>query len=126
MKNFKLTLEFDGTDFFGWQKQPGLRTVQGVMEEVVRDVLGEPAKVTGCGRTDAGVHAWAYVCNFGADTGLEPEQLGPALSSRLPADLIIKRTEEVPVDFHSRFDATARRYEYRLATEKTAIYRRVT
>lgn len=126
MKNFKLTLEFDGTDFHGWQKQPGLRTVQGVLEDAVQHVIGVPTRVTGCCRTDAGVHAWAYVCNFHADTLLEPERIRQAVSSRLPADLVVKSAREVPEEFHARFDAVARFYQYSLTTEKTALRRNVT
>jgi tRNA pseudouridine38-40 synthase len=125
MKNIKLTLEFEGTDFHGWQRQSELRTVQGVLEDAVKEIFRENINVTGCGRTDAGVHAWGYVCNFHADTNLSPEQIGPALSGRLPEDVIIKNVDEVGPDFHSRFDATARRYVYRVSTRQTAIKRRV-
>lgn len=125
MKNIKLTLEFDGTDFHGWQKQSELRTVQGVLEDAAKALFGKPTKVTGCGRTDAGVHAWGYVCNFLADTKLSRGRIKLALSARLPEDIVIRKIEEVDPDFHSRFHATARRYIYRIATQPTAIDRKV-
>jgi tRNA pseudouridine38-40 synthase len=125
MKNIKLTLEFDGTDFHGWQKQPGVRTVQGTLEDAVEELFGEPITVTGCGRTDAGVHAWGFVCNFLADTDLLAAQIGPGLSARLPDDVVVREIEEVGADFHSRSHAVARRYGYRISAQKTAINRRV-
>lgn len=124
MKNIKLLIEFDGTDFFGWQRQADHRTVQGDLEAVVADLFGEPVAVTGAGRTDAGVHALGYVCNFRVDTHLDPPTIGKALTTRLPADVAIRGVEEVPPSFNARRSAIARRYAYHIVTRPTAVDRR--
>lgn len=124
MRNFKLTLEYDGTDFHGWQKQPGLRTVQGALDDAVADLFGRSVQVNGAGRTDAGVHALGQVANFVADTRMTAEQIGKALATRLPEDIQVYRVREVDLDFHARFSAKSRRYTYYLRTEPTAIWRR--
>lgn len=124
MKNFKLFLEYDGTGFHGWQKQPGLRTVQGSLEEAVANTFGRDIPVNGAGRTDAGVHALAQVSNFVVDTRLTPEQVGKALGKRLPEDIHIYQVETVDLAFHARFSAKCRRYVYYLRTEPSAIWRR--
>jgi tRNA pseudouridine38-40 synthase len=124
MRNFKLIVEYDGTDFHGWQKQPGLRTVQGVLEEAVEAIFRQPLSVHGAGRTDTGVHATGQVCNFIADTPRAPKEVGGALASLLPEDIRVHRVDEVGLEFHARFSATGRRYVYYLRTEPTAIWRR--
>lgn len=124
MRNFKLLLEYDGTDFHGWQRQPGLRTVQGVLEDAVRELFGIGVQINGAGRTDAGVHALAQVANVVLDTDLAPDRLGKAIASRLPEDVQLYGAEEVDLKFHARFSATGRRYTYYVRTEPTAIFRR--
>ncbi len=124
MRNFKLGIEYDGTDFHGWQRQPGLRTVQGLIEEAFAGIVGKEVQLNGAGRTDAGVHALAQVGNTVIDTSLEPVQLGKALASKLPVDIHVYSIEEVDMKFHARFSATNRRYSYYLRTEPTAIWRR--
>jgi len=124
MRNFKLTLEYDGTDFHGWQRQLGMRTVQGVLEEAVAGILGKEVQVNGAGRTDAGVHALGQVANFVVDTRITSEQIGRAVGAKLPEDVQVYGVEEVNMDFHARFSARMRRYVYYLRTEPTAIWRR--
>jgi tRNA pseudouridine38-40 synthase len=124
MQNFKLILEYDGTDFHGWQKQPGLRTVQGVLEEATAAIFGRSVQVNGAGRTDAGVHALGQVANFVVDTTMTPEQIGKAVATKLPEDVQVYHVEEVDLKFHARFSARSRRYAYYLRTEPTAIWRR--
>ncbi|UCG51483.1 MAG: tRNA pseudouridine(38-40) synthase TruA [Candidatus Latescibacterota bacterium] len=124
MRNFKIRVEYDGTGFHGWQKQPGLRTVQGLMEDAVATIFGRHVPVHGAGRTDAGVHAIGQVCNFVVETSYSPVQVGRALSGVLPEDIQIRRVDEVDLEFHARFDACRRRYVYYLRTEPTAIGRR--
>jgi tRNA pseudouridine38-40 synthase len=126
IKNFKIQLEYDGTDFHGWQRQPGLRTVQGTVEEVLEQVLRERVTVNGAGRTDAGVHAIGQVCNFTADTPRIPREIGGALASLLPEDIQVHSVEEAEPGFHARFSATGRRYVYYMRTEPSAIWRRYT
>jgi len=124
MPNFKLKIEYDGTDFHGWQKQPGLRTVQGLIEDAVETIFRKRTPVNCAGRTDAGVHAIGQVCNFIVDTDYTAEQVGRALASYLPEDIQVRTAEEVDSGFHARFDAIGRRYVYYLRTEPTAIGRR--
>lgn len=124
MRNFKLRIEYDGTDFHGWQKQPDLRTVQGVLEDAVETIFQKRVPVNGAGRTDAGVHAIGQVCNFVVETDRTAEQVGRAIAGVLPEDVKVRRADEVDIDFHSRFDAMSRRYVYYLRTEPTAIGRR--
>lgn len=125
MRNFKLTLEFDGTEFHGWQKQPGLRTVQGVMENAAGELFSQPVAVAGCCRTDAGVHAAALVCNFLAETALPAERVHRAMEALLPEDVVVRDLREVPEGFHARHDAIARRYVYHLTGARTALDRRM-
>jgi len=110
---FKLTLEYDGTDFAGWQAQrEGQRTVQTTLEEALARVSGGPVRVVGAGRTDAGVHAEGQVAGVRLDTGLEPETLARALNARLPSDLAVVRAEPAPDGFHARRDARGKLYRY--------------
>ena len=125
MRNIRLLLEYDGTDFHGWQRQPDVRTVQGAMETAVRNTFGQRTEVIGAGRTDRGVHAQGYVCNFHVDTDLEPERIVAALRAHLDKDVVVKKAIDAPPDFHARFDAVSRCYVYRLDTVPTAIHRRI-
>jgi tRNA pseudouridine38-40 synthase len=124
MRNVKLTLEYDGTDFHGWQIQPGVRTVQGVVEAALGRLLGRPAQVAGCCRTDTGVHALGFVGSFLADTRLSPAQVRRALEATLPEDVVVRDAEGVAEGFHARHSCTARRYAYHITTSPTAMYRR--
>ena len=124
MRNFRLLVEYDGTDFHGWQKQPELRTVQGSLEHAVKEIFGKSVPVNGAGRTDAGVHATGQVANFVVDTKMTPEQVGKALAQKLPEDIQVYKVDEADMNFHARFSAKGRRYAYYLRTEPTAIWRR--
>jgi len=110
--NFKLTLEYDGTDFAGWQVQPGCRTVQGVLEEAILKLTGQSVRVHGSGRTDAGVHAYGQVASVKLSTNIPPERLKFALNPLLPADVKILETQEMHDDFHARFSAQGKTYAY--------------
>ena len=112
-KNFKLTLEYDGSAYSGWQRQKDPNTIQGILEEALRDLTGSPTPLTGSGRTDAGVHALGQTANFHADTRLPPPVLMRALNARLPKDMVILSCEEVPESFHARFDTISKLYRYR-------------
>jgi tRNA pseudouridine38-40 synthase len=109
-----LTLEYDGTDFFGWQLQPQGRTVQGVLEEAVRRVTQEVVRVTGASRTDSGVHAEAQVAHFDTAFSLAPARFVPALNFYLPHDVSVLSCCEAPAGFHARFDAASKLYRYRI------------
>lgn len=113
MAAFKLTLEYDGTGFAGWQRQAGdERTVQGTLERVVGEVCGEAPQVTGAGRTDAGVHALGQVAAVSVPTRLGAGELQRALNARLPKDLAVVACEDAPRDFHPRYDARSKLYRY--------------
>lgn len=123
-KKFKLIVEYDGTDFYGWQRQPKFRTVQGEIEDVLERILGEKVIVYGAGRTDRGVHASGQVCHFSSTTKLEPRQLRGALAANLSEDVGVRGIWEVARDFHARFDALERRYSYFIRTSYSALWRR--
>lgn len=115
MRNIKVTIEFDGTDFVGWQIQPGgLRSVQGVITDAVSGFIGEDVKVTGVGRTDSGVHGLAYVLNFTTTTNIPTEGMVKGLNAELPDDLVVKSAEVAPQSFNARRDAKAKTYLYRI------------
>jgi len=114
MASFRLTLEYDGAGFAGWQLQPRERTVQGTLQEALgRLVRGEVA-VVGAGRTDAGVHALGQVASIHLETGLDASTLLRALNAKLPPDLAVVAACEVPEDFHARFHARGKHYCYRV------------
>jgi tRNA pseudouridine38-40 synthase len=112
MQNLKLTLEYDGTDYHGWQVQPGLPTIQGTLEETIKRVSGEEVRVTGAGRTDAGVHAVGQVANFSTGKGLQANSWQRALNALLPPDIVVRRVEETSEDFDARRSAKSKTYRY--------------
>jgi tRNA pseudouridine38-40 synthase len=113
-KNFKLVLQYDGTDFNGWQIQPDERTVQGELARVVSRIMKTDVKITGAGRTDTGVHAIGQVANFRADTAMKPDEVVRAANSLLPPDVMVSAAKEVEPDFDARRNAKARTYLYKL------------
>jgi tRNA pseudouridine38-40 synthase len=114
MRRIRIQLSYDGTDYHGWQVQPGLRTIQGALEEVLSEIEGKPVQVSGSGRTDAGVHALAQVAAFNLDNPIPVANLLRAMNRLLPADIRITTAEEAREDFHPRFEAKAKTYEYRI------------
>lgn len=109
-----LRLAYDGEGFAGWQLQPGRRTVQGELEEALRRLCGQAVRVTGSGRTDAGVHALGQVAHFDDPRGLPPGRLALALNAHLPPDLRVLAAAVAPGDFHARHDARDKTYVYQL------------
>ena len=116
IQNIKLTLEYEGTNYHGWQSQPGsgLATIQETLEKAVAGLTGESAKVNGCSRTDAGVHALAYVCNVKTGSLLPPAAWAPVMNHMLPEDIRVTASEATADDFHSRFSAKGKIYSYRI------------
>lgn len=114
MRRIRLELTYDGTDYHGWQVQPGLATIQGTLEEVFSEIEGQAVQVAGSGRTDAGVHALAQVAAVNLRNPIPLENLRRAANRLLPADIRVIRAEEVALDFHPRFQAKAKTYEYRI------------
>jgi tRNA pseudouridine38-40 synthase len=123
MRNIKLVLEYDGTDFVGWQSQTNGRNVQDEITKVLDQVLQEPITLIGAGRTDSGVHARGQVANFRTNSSLGISSVLAALNGTLPEDIYIHSAEEVEEKFHSRFDAKERVYRYYIALKPTAIGR---
>ncbi len=114
MRRIKITLAYDGGPFHGWQVQPGLPTVQGVLEEIVSGIEGRPVHVAGSGRTDAGVHALGQVAAFTLSNPIPLTNLRRAVNRLLPAAVRVLSAEEAHADFHPRFHALAKTYEYRI------------
>lgn len=114
MTNWRLLVEYDGTDFEGWQLQPGARTVQGVLEEAFARITGRRVVVYGAGRTDAGVHAAGQVANARAETRLEPCVLQRALNASLPRDVAVRSLGQASDAFDARRDARSKLYLYRV------------
>lgn len=123
---YRLVVEYDGTDFHGWQLQPGARTVQGELEAAVERVFGAAARVTAAGRTDAGVHAAGQVVAFSSDREMEPRVLRRALNANTGVDLAVREVEQVGDDFDPRRHAASRRYVYRIwnRSEPSPFWRR--
>jgi tRNA pseudouridine38-40 synthase len=118
--NWKCIVRYDGTDFAGWQIQPGRRTVQGVIESTLAQIARVPVKIAGAGRTDAGVHALGQVFNFHWPEGEPPRNLMRSLNSLLYPEVSIESMEPVPEDFHASFNATGKRYAYVISTSRSA------
>jgi len=117
--NIKLTIEYDGTRYHGWQLQANGETIQAILERAVSTFLGKPTRVTGSGRTDAGVHALGQVVNFLSDKKFEPHRIQRGLNALTPEDITIKDVEIVPDSFDARRDGRARIYEYRILNRPT-------
>jgi tRNA pseudouridine38-40 synthase len=114
LRNLRLLLEYDGTDFHGWQRQPGLRTVQGCLEDGVRAMTGETVLMRGAGRTDAGVHAAGQVANFTLEARIPEPGMLRGLNSNLPADVAVLDVQEVAPAFDARYSARGKVYRYRI------------
>ncbi len=114
MRNLKITLAYDGTDFYGWQVQPARGTIQGVLSEALRRVTGVTVLPQGSGRTDAGVHALAQVASCGIESPIPVANLALALNDVLPPSIRILGIEEVGPEFHARKSALAKTYRYRI------------
>lgn len=125
MRNIKLTIEYDGKDFNGWQKQPNKLNIQGEIEKAISNITKEEIELIGSGRTDAGVHALGQVANFKTNSNIPIEKLSLAINSQLKNSIIIKKAEEVEERFHSRYNAKHKTYRYIINNSKcgTAIYR---
>ena len=121
-QTWKLTLAYDGTDFHGWQIQPGQRTIQGELQFALDRIVGESPLPQGSGRTDAGVHALAQVASFALQARIPPANLVRALNRSLPGSIRILAAEIVPDTFHARHSAVAKTYEYRVLPIEPACH----
>ena len=125
MRNIKLTIEYDGKEFNGWQKQPNKLNIQGTIEQAIKTITGEEVELNASGRTDAGVHAIGQVANFKTNSQIPIEKFAIAINSRLKRSIVIKKAEEVDEQFHSRLSCKKKTYRYVInnSEEGTAIYR---
>lgn len=125
MRNIKLTIEYDGKCYNGWQKQPNKLNIQGEIERAIYNITKEEVDLIGSGRTDAGVHALGQVANFKTNSEISIEKLPLAINSQLKNSIVIKEAEEVDERFHSRYNAKHKTYRYIINNSKcgTAIYR---
>ncbi|MFC1728712.1 tRNA pseudouridine(38-40) synthase TruA [candidate division KSB1 bacterium] len=124
MPRVKATIEYDGTDFRGWQIQPGCRTVQDVLQETASKRLDRKIKIHASGRTDTGVHATGQVVHFNTPKNTDLTLLKKSLNSMLPADIAVRSLEEVPITFHARFHAVSRTYRYEILLRSSALMTR--
>jgi tRNA pseudouridine38-40 synthase len=114
MPTFRLTLAYDGTDFVGWQRQASGVSIQGLLEDALRELDDRYVVVTGAGRTDAGVHALGQVAGFALEREIAPEVLARALNARLPPEVRVLAAEEAPLAFNPRFESHRKTYRYRI------------
>jgi len=121
MPRYKLIIEYDGTDYCGWQRQDNAKTVQEEIEKALNEFGEGNISVTGAGRTDSGVHALGQVAHFDLRREIEPEELKSALNAKIPSDIVIKHLENAQPEFHARYDAVRRKYLYVISKYPTAI-----
>lgn len=125
MKNIRLTIEYDGKDFNGWQRQPNKLNIQGEIERAIEEITGEKVDLIASGRTDAGVHALAQMANFKTNSNLPVEKYPIALNTKLKKSIRIQKAEEVEEDFHSRYHCKQKTYRYVInnSEQGSSIYR---
>ena len=125
MRNIKLTIEYDGKDFNGWQKQPTKLNIQGTIEKAIEEVTGEVIELNGSGRTDAGVHSFGQVANFKTNSKIPIEKFPIAINTKLKKSIRIIKAEEVDERFHSRLSCKRKTYRYIINNNEisSSIYR---
>jgi tRNA pseudouridine38-40 synthase len=123
MRNIRLLLEYDGTNYVGWQKQKNGRSVQETLGCALFEILQEKVNVIGAGRTDAGVHARGQVANFRTETNLTLDEIRGGLNALLPDDIVVHQVEETTLEFHARFSAKERFYAYQITLKPVALLR---
>lgn len=114
MRRIRIAVTYDGTNYHGWQIQPNLSTIQSTLEAAISEIEGSPVRIEGSGRTDAGVHALAQVAAFNLTNPIPADNLRRAINRLLPRDIRITSVEDAPPDFHPRYNARAKTYEYRI------------
>ena len=116
-KKFKLIVEYDGSAYCGWQRQPDQPSIQAALESALRRMTQSPITLHGSGRTDAGVHALGQTAHFKCRTRLRPEELQKGMNGLLPGDIVVRSCRAVPLDFHARFDSRWKMYRYRICNQ---------
>lgn len=119
MKRILLTISYDGTAYHGWQVQPNGITVQEVLQDSLGKVLGKPTGVTGCSRTDAGVHAREFCCHLDCDDNIPDDAFLRGVNGVLPKDIAVTSCKQVPNDFHARYDSLGKTYVYNILNNRT-------
>lgn len=114
MKNIKLTIAYDGTNYSGWQRQSNARSVQGEIEKKLRTITKQEIQIHGSGRTDAGVHALGQIASLTADLSIPVNKFAFVLNNALPSDIVIKEVVEMDMDFHARYSAKGKKYIYKI------------
>src|SRR4051812_25747304 len=122
MGRYRFAVEYLGTDYAGWQIQPGQPTVQAELEKALAVCLRVPTDVVGAGRTDAGVHGRGQVAHFDCDAVLDVRKVEKSINALTPDSIFIRRLEACPSDFHARYSALSRLYNYRVALRPTALH----
>lgn len=125
MRNIKITIQYNGENYCGWQKQPNSLGIQGNIEKAIYEITKEKVKITGSGRTDAGVHALGQVANFKIESSIPVEKIPNALNAKLPQSISIIACSEVDDEFHSRYSAKGKRYRYLIYNQlyRSPIYK---
>ena len=118
MHRIKLTVAYDGTNYCGWQVQPNGVSIQSTLQKAIENLLGEKTDVTGASRTDSGVHALGQVAVFDTDKNIPDWKYALAINQRLPKDIVVQKSEEVPLDFHPRYTDVEKTYEYRIFNDE--------
>jgi tRNA pseudouridine38-40 synthase len=124
MRNIKITVEYDGTEYRGWQIQPDEATIEGVLRKSIETIVREKITLISSSRTDAGVHALGHVVNFHCNTPIHLSRIQHSLNSILPVDIACRDVEEVPAQFHARYDAVGKQYRYTVSTGKHPLTRK--
>lgn len=125
LRNIKIILEYDGTNYNGYQRQVNCATIQGTLEKALSEICSEKIEIIGCSRTDSGVHAKAYVANFFTNSKIPSEKFCFAINQKLPKDIVVLESNEVDSDFHARFSCNGKTYCYTIINRKfpSAIFR---
>jgi tRNA pseudouridine38-40 synthase len=118
VRNLRMTVSYDGTDYHGFQTQPTGKTIQDELQRAIESLVGKPVQVYGSGRTDAGVHARGQVVNFYTESSIPTERWAIALNYRLPTDIVILHVDEVDADFHARRSSKRKTYRYAIKNSK--------
>ncbi len=118
MKKYKIIVAYDGTDFYGWQVQPGHPTIAGVLQDTFREVFGKEITIAGASRTDAGVHALGQTAAFSIDLNIKPEDLRSAWQNILPESILLRSIQEVPLDWNPRKNVKQKTYHYHFFQER--------
>ncbi|SHK48227.1 tRNA pseudouridine38-40 synthase [Hathewaya proteolytica DSM 3090] len=124
MKNIKLVLEYDGSNYIGWQRQKTetrVHSIQYVIENTLKELLREDVTVIGCSRTDSGVHARQYVLNFNTETSIPADRIKYALNDKLPEDIVVLNSEETSMDFHARYSSKGKLYMYTIVNREARL-----